>query len=164
MHVHISGTDLVCDRPGHWMVLEDNLRVPSGMAYAVVNRRLLARHLPELHPPAPATNSDEAPQMLCDTLRAAAPPHGGDDAKVALMSAGWEDSAWFEHTFLAEEMGVPLVQPVGSVDSRRTRGAPRRHRTAPVDVLYVRMDEDMLLSSTGYDGAPLRPGLAARGG
>ena len=159
VHVHISGTDLVCDRPGHWMVLEDNLRVPSGMGYAVMNRRLLARHLPELHPPAPATNSDEALQMLCDTLRAAAPPHGGDDAKVALISAGWEDSAWFEHTFLAEEMGVPLVHPsdLSIRDGRVVRHVGTELRR--VDVLYARMDEDMLLSSTGHDGAPLRPGL-----
>ena len=159
VHAHVSGTDLVCDRAGHWMVLEDNLRVPSGMGYAVVNRRLLAKYLPELPRPAPLADTDHAPQMLCDTLRAAAPPHAGDDVKVALLSMGWQDSAWFEHTFLAEEMGVPLVQPsdLSILDGRVVRHVGTGVRR--VDVLYARMDEDMLLSSTGYDGAPLRPGL-----
>ena len=78
---------------------------------------------------------------------------------MALLSAGWEDSAWFEHTFLADEMGIALVQ---SSDLSVRDGKLLRHigsDTHPVDVLYARMDEDMLLSSTGYDGAPLRPGL-----
>jgi carboxylate-amine ligase len=70
---HISGTDLVCDRAGHWMVLEDNLRIPSGTAYAIVNRRLLAKHLPELSAPAEAGDVESVPQQLLDTLRASAP-------------------------------------------------------------------------------------------
>ena len=159
VHAHISGTDLVCDRSGHWMVLEDNLRVPSGMGYAVVNHRLLRKFLPELPRVAPIADTDDAPQMLCDTLRAAAPPHAGDEVEVVLLSAGWEDSAWFEHTFLAEEMGVPLVQPsdLSMHDGRIVRhvGTSVHH----IGVIYARMDEDMLLSSTGYDGAPLRPAL-----
>jgi glutamate---cysteine ligase / carboxylate-amine ligase len=159
VRAHVGGTDLVCDRAGHWMVLEDNLRVPSGTAYAVVNHRLLSKHLPELQPPAPIDDTDRAPQMLLDTLRAAAPAHASAEPAVVLLSAGWEDSAWFEHTFLAEEMGVPLVRPS---DLTVRDGKIVRHigsDVRPVDVLYARMDEDMLLSSTGYDGAPLRPGL-----
>jgi glutamate---cysteine ligase / carboxylate-amine ligase len=156
VHANISGTDLVCDKAGHWLVLEDNLRVPSGMAYAIVNRRLLSKYLPELRPPDGVDDVDRAPQMLLDTLRASAPPHASDEPAVVLLSAGWEDSAWFEHRFLAEEMGVALVQPSDlSVRDRRVV----RHigtGTQPVDVVYARMDEDMLLSSTGYDGAPLR--------
>jgi glutamate---cysteine ligase / carboxylate-amine ligase len=161
VHAHISGTDLVCDGAGRWMVLEDNLRVPSGMGYAVVNHRLLRKYLPEVRAPAPTADADRAPRMLLDTLLAAAPPHVGDEVSVALLSAGWKDAAWFEHRFLAEEMGVPLVQPSDlSVQDRRVVchvGTGVR----PIDVLYARMDEDMLLSSTGYDGAPLRPGLLA---
>jgi carboxylate-amine ligase len=159
VHAHISGTDLVCDRSGHWMVLEDNLRVPSGTAYAIVNRRLLSKYLPELEPPGEIGDVDRIPQQLLDTLRAAAPPPTSDDPAVALLSAGWEDSAWFEHTFLSEEMGITLVQPS---DLSVHDGRLFRHIGAdvlPVDVVYARMDEDMLLSSTGYDGAPLRPGL-----
>lgn len=159
VHVHISGTDLVCDDDGHWLVLEDNLRVPSGMGYAIVNRRLLSKYLPELGPSAGIADADCAPQMLLDTLSAAAPPHATDEPAIVLLSAGWEDSAWFEHRFLADEMGVPLVQPsdLSVRDGRLVRHIGTGVR--PVDVIYARMDEDMLLSSTGNDGALLRPGL-----
>jgi glutamate---cysteine ligase / carboxylate-amine ligase len=159
VRAHVSGTDLVCDRAGRWMVLEDNLRVPSGTGYAIVNHRLLSKHLPELQPPAAIEDADRAPQMLLETLRAAAPPRAPDEPAVVLLSAGWEDSAWFEHTFLADEMGVALVQPS---DLSVCDGKLLRHIGSDIqriDVVYARMDEDMLLSSTGYDGAPLRPGL-----
>ncbi len=92
-------------------MLEDNLRVPSGSAYAIVNHRLFAKHLPEQRAPAAIDNVDRAPQMLLDTLHAAAPRHAPDDPAIALLAAGWEDPAWFEHTFLAAEMGIVLVQP-----------------------------------------------------
>jgi glutamate---cysteine ligase / carboxylate-amine ligase len=159
VRAHISGTDLVCDRAGNWMVLEDNLRIPSGTAYAIVNRRLLSKHLPELEWPPDIGDVDQVPQLLLETLRASAPPQASDEPAVALLSAGWEDSAWFEHTFLAEEMGIALVQ---STDLSVRDGKLLRHIGSdayPVDVLYARLDEDMLLSSTGYDGAPLRSGL-----
>ena len=161
VRAHISGTDLVCDRAGRWMVLEDNLRVPSGLGYAIVNQRLLAKYIPELRSPTVVEDAARAPQMLLETLRAAAPPRAPDEPTVAMLSAGWRDSAWFEHTFLAEEMDVPLVQPsdLSVRDAKLVQhiGSNVRH----IDVVYARMDEDMLLSSTGYDGAPLRPGLLA---
>jgi carboxylate-amine ligase len=159
VRAHVSGTDLVCDRAGHWMVLEDNLRVPSGTGYAIVNHRLLTKHLPELQPPATIEDVDRAAQMLLETLCAAAPPHAPDDPAVVLLSGGWEDSAWFEHTFLADEMGIALVQPS---DLSVRDGKLLRHIGSDVrrvDVVYARMDEDMLLTSTGYDGTPLRPGI-----
>jgi carboxylate-amine ligase len=159
VRAHVSGTDLVCDKAGNWMVLEDNLRIPSGTAYAIANRRLLTKHLPELELPAELGDVDQVPAMLLETLRAAAPPAAGDEPSVALLSAGWEDSAWFEHTFLAEELAIPLVQPS---DLSVRGGKLFRHIGSdvhPVDVLYARMDEDMLLSSTGYDASALRPGL-----
>jgi carboxylate-amine ligase len=159
VRAHISGTDLVCDRAGQWMVLEDNLRIPSGTAYGIVNRRLLTKHLPELDPPADIGDVDVVPRILLETLLAAAPPQASAEPSVALLSAGWEDSAWFEHTFLADEMGIALVR---SSDLSVRDGRLLRHigsDTHAIDVLYARMDEDMLLSSIGYDGAPLRPGL-----
>ena len=159
VRAHISGTDLVCDRAGHWLVLEDNLRVPSGAAYAIINRRLLSKDLPELQPPGAIEDADRAPAMLLETLLAAAPPHSPDDPTVVLLSAGWEDSAWFEHTFLAEEMSVALVRPS---DLSVRDGKLWRHigsSVQRVDVVYARMDEDMLVSSIGYDGAALRRGL-----
>ena len=161
VRTHVSGTDLVCDRAGHWLVLEDNLRVPSGTAFAIVNHRLLSKHLPELQPPAAIADVDRTPQTLLDTLLAAAPRHAPDDPAVALLSAGWEDSAWFEHTFLAEEMSIPLVQ---SSDLSLRDGRLVRHIGSDVrqiDVMYARLDEDMLLSSVGHDGTPLRSGLLA---
>jgi glutamate---cysteine ligase / carboxylate-amine ligase len=159
VRAHVCGTDLVSDGAGRWMVLEDNLRIPSGTAYAIVNRRLLGAHFPEFDPPAEIGDVDEVPRMLLDTLRAAAPPRSAAEPAVVLLSAGWEDSAWFEHTFLADEMGIPLVR---SSDLSVYDGKLLRHKgseTHGVDVVYARMDEDMLLSSTGYDGAPLRAGL-----
>ena len=81
---------------------------------------------PELRPPAVIENVERASQMLLDTLRAAAPAQAPADPTVVLLSAGWEDSAWFEHTFLAEEMGVALVQPVRPVGARRKADAAHR--------------------------------------
>ncbi|WP_179968248.1 carboxylate--amine ligase/circularly permuted type 2 ATP-grasp protein [Mycobacterium conspicuum] len=159
VRAHISGTDIVCDGAGRWMVLEDNLRVPSGVAYAIVNHRLIAKHIPELQPPAPIEDPGQTPRMLLETLRAAAPAHAPDDPTVVILSAGWKDSAWFEHTFLAEEMDVALVQPA---DLTVRDGKLVQHigsHVRRIDVVYARMDEDMLLSSHGYDDAPLRPGL-----
>jgi carboxylate-amine ligase len=97
--------------------------------------------------------------MLLETLRATAPRHTEGEPAVAVLSAGWDDSAWFEHTFLAEEMDIALVRPS---DLSVRDGKVLRHLGSaeyPVDVLYVRMDEDMLLSSVSHDGVPLRPGL-----
>jgi len=159
VRAHICGTDLVCDRAGNWMVLEDNLRVPSGTAYAIVNRRLLTKHLPEVERPRDIGDVDLVPSMLLDTLRASAPSRCEGEPAVALLSGGWDDSAWFEHTFLASEMDIALVQPS---DLSIRDGKLLRHigsDVRPVDVMYARMDEDMMLSSTGYDGAPLRGGL-----
>jgi carboxylate-amine ligase len=124
-----------------------------------VNRRLLAKHLGELSPPAEAGDVESVPQQLLDTLRASAPSRIAGEPAVALLSAGWDDSAWFEHTFLADEMGIPLVR---SSDLSVQDGKLLRHIGSdahPIDVLYARMDEDMLLSSMGYDGVPLRSGV-----
>ena len=159
VRAHISGTDLVCDASGSWMVLEDNVRIPSGTAYAIANRRLLDKHFPELGRPPGLADVEIVPQMLLETLSAAAPPRSQADPAVAVLSAGWDDSAWFEHCFLANEMGVALVRPA---DLSIRGGKVIRHLGSaayPVDVLYVRMDEDMLLSSVDHDGGPLRPGL-----
>ena len=161
VRAHISGTDIVCDGAGRWMVLEDNLRVPSGVAYAIVNHRLIDKHFPEMQPPVPIEDPGQAPRMLLETLRAAAPAHAPDEPVVVMLSAGWKDSAWFEHTFLAEEMDVPLVQPADLTvrDGKLVQHVGSNVRR--IDVVYARMDEDMLLSSTGYNNGPLRPGLLA---
>jgi carboxylate-amine ligase len=99
------------------------------------------------------------PEMIRDTLIAAAPARAPDDVSVALLSSGWEDSAWFEHKMIADRAKLPLVrtQDLAVTDGRlylyNGGGAER------IDVLYIRMEEDMLLSSIGRDGRPLRAGL-----
>ena len=161
VRAHISGTDLVCDRAGNWMVLEDNLRIPSGTAYAIANRRLLTKHLPELERPPDLGDVDQVPQMLLDTLRASAPP-GCDEPSVALLSAGWEDSAWFEHTFLAEEMGIALVQ---STDLSIRDGKLLRHIGSdvhPIDVLYAGWMRTCCCRRTGTTAPRCGPACSMR--
>ncbi|MDF2823218.1 MAG: carboxylate-amine ligase, YbdK family, partial [Mycobacterium sp.] len=111
VRAHISGTDLVCDGAGQWLVLEDNLRVPSGAAYAMANRRMLDAHVPELSRSDDVADIEEIPAQLLDTLRAAAPTGVEGEPEVVLLSSGWEDSAWFEHTLLAKAMGIPVLTP-----------------------------------------------------
>jgi carboxylate-amine ligase len=162
VRAHISGTDLVCDGAGQWLVLEDNLRVPSGAAYAMANRRMLDAHIPELSRSDDVADIEEIPAQLLDTLRAAAPTGVEGEPEVVLLSSGWEDSAWFEHTLLAKAMGIPVLTPsdLSIRDGELVRhSGPRGAVVRPVHVAYTRMDEDMLLSSHGYDGALLRPGL-----
>lgn len=159
IRAHITGVDLVCDGPGNWMVLEDNLRVPSGVAYAIANRRLLGDFAPELQPMADIADVEHIPAMLLETLKAAAPAHAKDDPEVVVLSTGWEDSAWYEHSFLADQMGVPIVHPS---DLSVRHGKLYRHnhsKAIAVDVVYARIDEDMLLSSTGHSGTSLSSGI-----
>ncbi|HET9116741.1 MAG TPA: glutamate--cysteine ligase, partial [Pseudonocardiaceae bacterium] len=105
----VSGIDLVRDSAEGWLVLEDNLRVPSGMGYAIVSRRLVRSVLPDLEPPAGVVPLEGVPGLLRKTLLAAA-AGDGDDA-IALLSAGPIDAAYYEHSLLAERMAVPLVTP-----------------------------------------------------
>jgi carboxylate-amine ligase len=164
VRTHICGTDLVSTGPGDFCVLEDNLRVPSGIAYAITNRALMTRFLGELHCDDEILPVDTMPQMIAETLEAARPPRGRPDGVVVVLSAGWEDSAWFEHTMIAERAGLAVVE-TGDLRGDGNRMVARIHgKDVPVSVIYARMDEDMLLSSTGSDGAPLRhPFLRALG-
>ncbi len=159
VRAHISGLDLVCDGPGNWYVLEDNLRIPSGTAYALVNRRLLTDFVGEVAPRPDVVGLEGVPQTLLETLVAAAPRGAPDSPQPVLLSSGWQDSAWFEHNYLADAMGIPLVLPHELVVEDGVLYRFRGRTRLRVDVVYARMDEDMLLSSTGHDGQPLRPGL-----
>ncbi|CCW09616.1 carboxylate--amine ligase/circularly permuted type 2 ATP-grasp protein [Rhodococcus aetherivorans] len=162
VRAHICGIDLVSTGPGDFVVLEDNLRVPSGVGYAMAHRAMTTRFLGALGMPADVMSVDSMPEMTRQTLQAAAPAAAaGPDVSVALLSAGWKDSAWFEHRLLAEKSGLPLVL-TGELSVRDDVVYRHRGREATrVDVLYVRLDEDMLLSSIGHDGHPLRRGLRA---
>ncbi|GIJ50708.1 hypothetical protein Val02_75940 [Virgisporangium aliadipatigenens] len=162
VRAHVAGMDLVRDHSG-WHVLEDNLRVPSGIGYALQNRRLSRSVLPELPVPPGLLDPESAPKLLRQALLDAAPPKAQDAPRLAVLSAGPSDSAWFEHQLLAEEMGVPVVRSTDLlVDDRIVylhKGGSRKR----IDVLYLRVDEDHLLHAPGADGAPLGQALLAAG-
>ena len=138
---HICGSDLVRDRDGTLYVLEDNLRVPSGVSYMIENRMVTKRVFPELFETTTILPVDDYPAQLYETL-AALSPRPGDDPVVVLLTPGVYNSAYFEHCYLAQQMGVELVE--GSdlfVDAddccyMRTIYGPKR-----VDVIYRRIDD-----------------------
>ncbi len=143
VYAHIAGVDIVRAGEGEFYVLEDNLRVPSGVSYMLEDRKMMMRLFPELfarHKIAPVAHY---PDLLLDMLRSVAPV-GVDDPTVVVMTPGMYNSAYFEHAFLAQQMGVELVEGQDlfvmdeQVYMRTTRG-PRR-----VDVIYRRIDDDFL--------------------
>ena len=147
IYSHISGIDIVRaaqpDGSGTYYVLEDNLRVPSGVSYMLENRKMMMRLFPELfamHRVAPVAHY---PDLLLETLRAVAPA-GVNEPTVVVLTPGMYNSAYFEHAFLAQQMGIELVEGQdlfvkdGFVYMRTTQG-PRR-----VDVIYRRVDDDFL--------------------
>jgi len=156
---HVCGFDIVRDGEGRWLVLEDNVRVPSGVAYAIQNRRLIRHAFPELiDGAAPLLDPEEAPQLLRKTLEECAPAAASDTPSIVLLTEGPSDSAFFEHRMLAEQMGIPLATPDQiAVDGDHVflwdaRGEHRR-----VDVVYLRMSD--VLSQVGRDGKLLGPKL-----
>jgi uncharacterized circularly permuted ATP-grasp superfamily protein len=143
IYAHIAGVDIVRAGAGEYYVLEDNLRVPSGVSYMLENRKMMMRLFPELfarHRIAPVAHY---PDLLLENLRSVA-PLGVDDPTVVVMTPGMYNSAYFEHAFLAQQMGVELVEGKdlfvsdNTVFMRTTRG-PKR-----VDVIYRRIDDDFL--------------------
>jgi uncharacterized circularly permuted ATP-grasp superfamily protein len=143
-YIHVCGTDLVRDGSGAFRVLEDNARTPSGVSYVVENRHTMQRAFPEFLDGISLCPVDDYGQKLLAALHEVAPP-GITDPQVVLLSPGTFNSAYFEHVFLAREMGVPLVEGgdlvVNEDDqvSMWTTGGPRR-----VDVIYRRIDDDFL--------------------
>jgi uncharacterized circularly permuted ATP-grasp superfamily protein len=151
VYSHISGIDLVRAGDGEYYVLEDNLRVPSGVSYMLENRRMMTRLLPELFARLQIAPVERYPDTLLDVLRQAA-PGGIDHPVVAVLTPGAANSAYFEHAFLAQQMGVELVEGADlfvrddMVYMRTTRGPQRVH------VLYRRINDDFL------DPTVFRPG------
>ncbi len=141
---HVVGTDLVRDKDGAVYVLEDNLRTPSGVSYVLENRQIMKHTLPEAFAKSRVRPVDDYPQKLLETLRHIAPDRAGGDATVVVLTPGLHNSAYFEHSFLAQQMGVQLVEGRdlavmdGDVCMRTTRGYER------VDVVYRRVDDDFL--------------------
>jgi uncharacterized circularly permuted ATP-grasp superfamily protein len=140
---HITGTDLVRDRDGQIYVLEDNLRCPSGVSYVLENRRILKRTFPQVFEALRVRPVDEYPSRLLSTLQSLFPA-AMESPKVALLTPGIFNAAYYEHTFLAQQMGVELVEGSdlvaanGRIMMRTTKGFE------PVDVLYRRIDDDFL--------------------
>jgi uncharacterized circularly permuted ATP-grasp superfamily protein len=140
---HITGTDLVRDRDGRMYVLEDNLRCPSGVSYVLENRQVMKRTFPQVFQASQVLPVDDYPSRLLETLQFVAPA-GVSSPRVAVLTPGVHNSAYFEHSFLARHMGVELVEgrdlhvDGGRVLMRTTRGLER------VDVIYRRIDDDFL--------------------
>ena len=140
---HISGVDLIRHEDGTIYVLEDNLRCPSGVSYVLENREVMKRTFPQMFDGVAVAPVEEYPERLLETLLACAPPHATNPTAV-VMTPGIYNSAYFEHTFLAQQMGVELVQGSdlyvdgGFVYMRTTLGPQR------VDVIYRRIDDDFL--------------------
>ncbi len=106
---HITGTDLVRDRDGQLYVLEDNLRCPSGVSYVLENRQVLKRTFPQVFEASQVRPVDDYPSRLLDMLQALA-PMGPQPPTVVVLTPGMYNSAYFEHAFLAQQMGVELVE------------------------------------------------------
>jgi uncharacterized circularly permuted ATP-grasp superfamily protein len=143
VRIQVSGIDLIRDEIGDWKVLEDNVRVPSGVSYVISNRRVMAQTLPELFQQMRIQPVGEYPNKLLAALRAAAPA-GVTEPTVVVLTPGVYNSAYFEHTLLARLMGLELVEGRdlycngGKVYMRTTAG-PRQ-----VDVIYRRVDDEFL--------------------
>jgi len=143
VRVHVSGVDLIRDENGEFRVLEDNLRIPSGVSYVIENRRALSQTLPSLFADARVHPVDDYPARLLAALRAAA-PDGVADPCVVVLTPGVYNPAYFEHALLARLMGVELVEgrdlvcAANRVRMRTTQGE------RPVHVVYRRVDDEFL--------------------
>ena len=143
IYAHIAGVDIVRAGAGEFYVLEDNLRVPSGVSYMLEDRKMMMRLFPELFARNRIAPVDHYPDMLLENLRSVA-PSGASDPTIVVMTPGMYNSAYFEHAFLAQQMGVELVEGKdlfvsnNAVYMRTIRGPCR------VDVIYRRMDDNFL--------------------
>jgi uncharacterized circularly permuted ATP-grasp superfamily protein len=144
IYTHIVGTDIVRTGPDEFFVLEDNARTPSGVSYMLENRETMLHMFPELFSQIPVREVGSYPAHLRRSLAACAPPACTSRPVVAVLTPGIHNSAYFEHSFLADQMGVELVEGHdlrvvdGRVAMRTTRGY------TAIDVLYRRVDDDYL--------------------
>ena len=140
---HITGTDLIRDKDGCWYVLEDNLRCPSGVSYVLENRRVMKSTFPQIFNTIQIQPVDEYPSYLLETLLNLASPNLISPT-VAVLTPGIYNSAYFEHSFLAQQMGVELIEgrdlvvADGYLQMLTTKGLQR------VDVIYRRIDDDFI--------------------
>ncbi len=143
IYIHICGTDLVRDRDGNFLVLEDNARCPSGVSYVIQNRQVMRRVFPNLFAQHRVRPVEDYSQELLNVLRYIAPA-GKTNPTVVLLTPGIYNSAYFEHSFLARSMGIEIVEGRdllardGKIFMRTTKGLQ------PVDVIYRRINDDFL--------------------
>src|SRR5205814_6841398 len=143
VRVHISGVDLVRDEGGAFRVLEDNLRIPSGVSYVIENRRAMTQTLPALFAEARVSPVDDYPARLLAALRAAA-PDGVADPCVVVLTPGAYNAAYFEHALLARLTGVELVEGRDLVCSGNRVRMRTTQGERPVHVVYRRVDDEFL--------------------
>ncbi len=141
IYTHISGIDIVRDRKGDFYVLEDNLRCPSGISYVLENRDVLKRTLPSIFGQLPVRPVSNYPSQLFETLRYQS---GKDNPCIAVLTPGVYNSAYFEHTFLAQQMGVELVEGRDLVVDDNKVFMKTTQGLKQVDVIYRRIDDDFL--------------------
>jgi uncharacterized circularly permuted ATP-grasp superfamily protein len=144
VYTHIVGIDLVRTGPDEFMVLEDNARTPSGVSYMLENRETMMAMFPELFSAVKVRSVSNYPRRLAASLAACAPDGAGPKPTIAVLTPGIYNSAYFEHAFIADQMGAELVEGSdlrvfdGQVQMRTTDGF------RPIDVLYRRVDDDYL--------------------
>ncbi len=148
IYTHIVGIDLVRTGPDEWFVLEDNARTPSGVSYMLENRETMMAMFPDLFSRVPVEQVSDYPRRLARSLAACAPPafetSGAAKPTVAVLTPGIYNSAYYEHAFIADQMGAELVE--GS-DLRVVNGRVQMRCTSgytPIDVLYRRVDDEYL--------------------
>jgi uncharacterized circularly permuted ATP-grasp superfamily protein len=148
VRIHVAGIDILRGPDGRYVVLEDNLRTPSGISYVIENRRIMARVFPELFSSHRIRPVDDYPSHLLRALRAAAPPRsverGSGEPTVVVLTPGVHNSAYFEHSFLARQMGVELVEGRDLVCRDNTIRMRTTDGERRVDVVYRRTDDDYL--------------------
>jgi uncharacterized circularly permuted ATP-grasp superfamily protein len=144
VYVHIAGIDIVRIDENDFYVLEDNARTPSGVSYMLENREVMMRLFPELFASHRVLPVENYPEFLLNSLRSVAPPTADSDPNVVLLTPGMYNSAYYEHSFLADKLGIELVEGrdlfvENDVVYMRTTEGPKR-----VDVVYRRVDDDFL--------------------
>jgi len=147
VRIQVAGIDILRGPDGRYVVLEDNLRTPSGISYVIENRRIMARVFPELFSSHRICPVDDYPSRLLEALQAAAPlgPAGrGSEPTVVVLTPGVHNSAYFEHSFLARQMGVELVEGRDLVCRDNTIRMRTTDGERRVDVIYRRIDDDFL--------------------
>jgi uncharacterized circularly permuted ATP-grasp superfamily protein len=147
VRIQVAGIDVLRGPDGRYVVLEDNLRTPSGISYVIENRRIMARVFPELFTSHRIRPVDDYPARLLHALRSAAPVRAAErpsEPTVVVLTPGVHNSAYFEHSFLARQMGVELVEGRDLVCRDNTIRMRTTDGERRVDVIYRRTDDDFL--------------------